>query len=65
MIEDELTRAGVSHERVAAKGSSPLAQALTAIYFGDLVSYYLALLYGVDPSPVDPIGRLKARLAES
>ena len=41
------------------------AQALTAIYFGDLVSYYLALLYGVDPSPVDPIGRLKARLAES
>jgi glucose/mannose-6-phosphate isomerase len=65
VIADELTRAGISHERVEAKGSSPLAQALSAIYFGDLVSYYLALLYGVDPSPVDPIGRLKARLAES
>jgi glucose/mannose-6-phosphate isomerase len=65
VIADELSRAGVSHERVEAKGSSPLAQVLTAIYFGDLVSYYLALLYGVDPSPVDPIARLKARLAES
>ncbi|MEX1253592.1 MAG: bifunctional phosphoglucose/phosphomannose isomerase [Dehalococcoidia bacterium] len=65
VIADELTRAGVSHERLEARGSSPLAQALTAIYFGDLVSYYLALLYGVDPSPVDAIGRLKARLAAS
>jgi glucose/mannose-6-phosphate isomerase len=60
---DELFREGVSHERVEAKGSTPLAQALTAIYFGDLVSYYLAMLNGVDPSPVAPIDRLKARLA--
>ena len=60
---DELSREGVSHERVEAKGSTPLAQALTAIYMGDLVSYYLAMLNGVDPSPVAPIDRLKARLA--
>lgn len=62
---EELERAGVSHERVEALGSSPLAQALTAVFLGDLVSYYLALLYGVQPSPVAPIDRLKAKLAQA
>jgi glucose/mannose-6-phosphate isomerase len=65
VIDDELERAGVTRERVEAKGSSPLAQVLTTIYLGDLVSYYLALLNGVDPTPVDAIGRLKQRLGES
>jgi glucose/mannose-6-phosphate isomerase len=60
----ELDLAGVSHERVEAIGTGALAQALTGLYLGDFVSYYLALLYGVDPSPVAPIQRLKAKLAE-
>lgn len=64
VMEEELAQAGVSHERVEALGQSPLAQVLSAIYVGDFVSYYLALLNGVEPSPVAPIGRLKARLAE-
>ena len=58
-----LSDAGVSHERVEARGTSVLAQVLTAIYLGDWVSYYLGLLNGVDPSPVEPIQKLKARLA--
>jgi len=61
---DALSEAGVSHERVEALGKSPLAQAMTAIYSGDLVSYYLALLNGVEPSPVAPIQKFKARLAK-
>jgi glucose/mannose-6-phosphate isomerase len=65
VVADELVRAGVSHECVAVPGTSALAQALSAVFLGDLVSYYLALLNGEDPSPVDPIGRLKARLAGS
>ena len=60
---DALAEAGVSHETVEALGTSALAQVLTAIYMGDLVSYYLALLYGVEPSPVAPIDTLKAKLA--
>ncbi len=60
---DELARAGVAHERVDVAGESSLAQALSAIYLGDFVSYYLALLNGVDPTPIDPIARVKARLA--
>ena len=59
---EALTEAGVSHERVEALGTSSLAQVLSAIYLGDLVSYYLALLNGVDPSPVAAIDRLKEKL---
>jgi glucose/mannose-6-phosphate isomerase len=58
-----LSDAGVAHERVDAMGHGPLAQVLTSIYFGDFVSYYLALLYGIDPSPVEPITKLKKGLA--
>ena len=61
---DELTRAGVAYERIDVAGESPLAQVLSAIYLGDFVSYYLALLNGVDPTPIDPIARIKARLAK-
>lgn len=32
------------------------------IFFGDLVSYYLALVRGIDPKPVPNIVKLKARL---
>ncbi|MCI0777424.1 MAG: bifunctional phosphoglucose/phosphomannose isomerase [Chloroflexi bacterium] len=56
--------AGVSHETVEAQGTSALAQVMTAIYFGDLTSYYLALLNGVQPATVEPIDTLKAKLTE-
>jgi len=36
---------------------------LTSVHFGDFVSYYLALLNGVDPSSVEPITKLKQGLA--
>ena len=56
--------AGVSHETVEARGASALAKVMTAIYFGDLMSYYLALLNGVQPATVEPIDTLKAKLSE-
>jgi len=37
---------------------------LGLVLLGDWVSYYLALLYGIDPSPVPEIDLLKQRLAE-
>jgi len=61
---DALADAGIESERVEALGTSPLAQVLTTIYHGDFVSYYLALLNGVEPSPVAPIEKLKKRLAK-
>jgi glucose/mannose-6-phosphate isomerase len=55
---------GVSCEVVEARGSSRLAQMLSAVHFGDYVSFYLAMLYGVDPTPLEVVDYLKQRLAE-
>jgi glucose/mannose-6-phosphate isomerase len=65
VTQEILTKQGVACEVVSARGQSPLAQMLSAIHFGDYVSYYLALLYGVNPTPVKAIDYLKERLAQS
>ena len=46
---------------IAAKGegTSPLAQVLNMLLLGDYVSYYLAMLRGVDPSPNPSIDTAK------
>lgn len=59
----ELEQAGVSCEVVHVEGSGGLDSVLHAAYIGDWVSYYLALLNGVDPFEVAPIERVKAALA--
>ncbi len=48
---------------VWAQGKTPLARLLSLIYFGDLLSVYLAILRGVDPTPIEVIARLKKELA--
>ena len=58
-----LIQAGVTFEYVDSAGESPLAQMVSLVSIGDYVSYYLALLYRVDPSPVKVIDYLKQRLA--
>lgn len=40
-------------------GSTKLAQMLSLLYIGDFVSYYLALLQNIDPTPIRAIERLK------
>ncbi len=59
-----LDQHGIAHEAIHIRGASPLSQVLWAIHFGDFVSYYLAALNGVDPTPVRAISYLKRRLAE-
>ncbi len=54
-------RAADVHE-VFAEGQSLLARMLHAIYLGDWVSCYLALLYGVNPTDISYINLLKAVL---
>jgi len=43
---------------------SPLARVFSLVALGDHVSLYLALLRGVDPTPVEAIQRLKRRLGD-
>ena len=61
-ILDLLAQANVAEITVTARGESRLAQALALTQFGDYVSYYLALLNEVDPTPTPPISFLKSRL---
>jgi hypothetical protein len=59
-----LSDKGILQETIVVQGSSPLAQVMWSIHLGDYVSYYLAALRGVDPSPVKTIAYLKERLAQ-
>jgi glucose/mannose-6-phosphate isomerase len=59
----ELEARGVGVERVRSHGTSRLARLFSLVQLGDYVSFYLALLYGVDPTPVEAIQDFKAKLA--
>jgi glucose/mannose-6-phosphate isomerase len=59
----ELEARGVECVHVAARGASRLARLFSLVQLGDYASFYLALLYGVDPTPVGAIQAFKAKLA--
>lgn len=54
---------GLPVHRIGVAGSRVLDQIIIGTAWGDYVSSYLALLNGIDPSPVPQIDRLKAALA--
>ena len=58
-----LEKTGVRHEIISSEGEDELTQMMSLVYLGDWVSYYLAMLYRVDPTPVKVIDYLKARLS--
>jgi glucose/mannose-6-phosphate isomerase len=58
----EVERAGAPAFRIRARGETRLERVLSLVLLGDLVSVYLAVLEGVDPTPVEPIERFKAAL---
>lgn len=49
--------------RVQTRGESAVERVISLVLLGDLVSLYLAILRGIDPTPVELIERLKAELA--
>jgi len=60
----EVERAGSKALVVESQGETRLERVLSLVLLGDLVSVYAGVLDGVDPSPMEPIERLKAVLAE-
>jgi glucose/mannose-6-phosphate isomerase len=50
---------GLNTDFLDARGSSPLAHMWTMILFGDYMAYYLAMGYGVDPTPVPALVSFK------
>jgi glucose/mannose-6-phosphate isomerase len=64
----ELTRKGfmlegLNTDIIDAFGDSSLAHIWTALHFGDYTAYYLAMAYGVDPTPVAAIENLKREMS--
>jgi glucose/mannose-6-phosphate isomerase len=52
-------------DAVDAQGVSLLAHLWTLIIFGDYTAYYLAMAYGVDPTPVEALVRFKNSMASA
>jgi glucose/mannose-6-phosphate isomerase len=57
--------AGCNTDFVVARGNSSLAQTMSLVLLGDFISYYLALLYGAEPTRVPVIAEFKAALADN
>ncbi len=53
---------GLNTDFVDARGESRLAQQWSTLHFGDYTAYYLAMAYGVDPTPVEAIESFKAQM---
>ncbi len=47
-----------------SRGQGVLARMLSTMYVGDFASFYLALLYGVNPTPVEIIDELKKQMRD-
>ncbi len=64
-ITDELMRPYAGEIlNIYSEGKTLLARIFSQIYLGDWVSFYLAILNKVDPTPVKPIEYLKSELAK-
>lgn len=62
---ESFRKCGMQVEEFFGQGESQLAQMWSLLQFGDYLSYYLALEYGVDPTPVNALLQLKEKLAHS
>jgi glucose/mannose-6-phosphate isomerase len=69
-LRSDLTRKafmleGMNTDYVDARGHTPLAHMWTLILFGDYMAYYLAMGYGVDPTPIKALVDFKQAMAEA
>jgi glucose/mannose-6-phosphate isomerase len=55
---------GFNTDVMEAQGDTRLAQQWTSLLLGDYTAFYLAMTYGVDPTPVVAIENLKEKLKE-
>jgi glucose/mannose-6-phosphate isomerase len=62
LMAAEVERTGAPAVQLEARGESRLERVLSLVLLGDLVSVYMAVLAGVDPTPVEAIERFKQQL---
>jgi glucose/mannose-6-phosphate isomerase len=56
---------GLITDSVEAAGETRLSQQWTALHYGDHAAYYMAILYGVDPTPVEALQSLKEEMQKA
>ena len=59
-----IKKAGVPVTEIGISGPDRMTRLFSAIFMGDMTSYYLALEYGFDPAPVEIIENLKVMLKD-
>jgi glucose/mannose-6-phosphate isomerase len=69
-LRSDLTRKtymleGLNTDVIDGSGKTPLAHMWTLILFGDYMAYYLAMAYGMDPTPVAALESFKATMKEA
>lgn len=69
-LRSDLTRKafmleGMNTDYIDARGDTPLAHMWTLILFGDYMAYYLAMGYGVDPTPIQALVEFKEAMKEA
>jgi glucose/mannose-6-phosphate isomerase len=69
-LRSDLTRKafmleGMNTDFVDGRGRTPLAHMWTMILFGDYMAYYVAMGYGVDPTPIKALVDFKKAMAEA
>ena len=69
-LRSDLTRKafmleGLNTDFIEARGDTPLAHIWTTILFGDYMAYYLAMAYGVDPTPIPALLDFKKAMADA
>ncbi|MCM8799188.1 MAG: bifunctional phosphoglucose/phosphomannose isomerase [Candidatus Omnitrophica bacterium] len=64
ITSDIIKDIGIDILGVSSEGNFLLTRIFSLIYILDFASFYLALLYKTDPTPVERIGYLKQRLKE-
>lgn len=57
-------KAGIEVVEFVPEGGSKLEQSFEFLTFGSWVSFYLAMLYGRDPSPIPSVDFLKSQMAK-
>lgn len=65
LTKNALMLEGMNTDLAEARGDTPLAHMWTLILFGDYMAYYLAMCYGVDPTPVQVLVEFKQAMAEA
>ncbi len=55
---------GLNTDFIDARGDVPLAHMWSTILFGDYMAYYLAMAYGVDPTPIQVLSDFKEAMKQ-